>query len=103
MHKRNTAPLEPRPPDDFLSKPGGGGGWEVLHTRTGPSRPPGAGGKILVYMQMGFPWNGPPASLIRQHDACVEGLCWTASPHKWHCLRVTFIQPLEGMLCSREV
>ena len=35
------APLAPWPPHQYLSKLGGGGGWGVLHTRTGPGRPPG--------------------------------------------------------------
>ena len=40
MHKKTSAPLVPWPQHHYLSKPGGGGGWGVSHTRTGPSRPP---------------------------------------------------------------
>ena len=41
MHKKTSAPLAPWPQHHYLSKPGGGGGWGVLHTRTGPGHPPG--------------------------------------------------------------
>ena len=40
MHKKKSAPLAPWPQHHYLSNPGGGGGWGVSHTRTGPGRPP---------------------------------------------------------------
>ena len=40
MHKKTSAALAPWLRHHYLSKPRGGGGWGVSHTRTGPSRPP---------------------------------------------------------------
>ena len=88
------------PPHRYLSKLGGGGGWGMSHTRTGPGRPPGR----LEGVGLQRPNRGHEAQIqtrVRQLLCVFWGLQPSSPPEPSPCDHWAFSRPARGSKTAR--